>query len=103
MSDHTRRSSLEARAKALRQKAEAFRARCADDGAKQLVTQMVLHHIDDVERLLLGESSRNLNPGFAPVWWQGAEQTMGMGEEGLASLEKQFAQFGGPEKVKVIG
>jgi hypothetical protein len=104
MPDAARRSALSSRARTLRTKADEFMARCNDTEAKQLVKQMVLHHADDVEGFFLGEpNSRPSQTNHEKMWLDNAEMVLSMGEHGLASLEKQFAVYGGPENVQVIG
>jgi hypothetical protein len=37
------------------------------------------------------------------MWLNHAEMVLGWGEQSFASLEKQFAAYGGPENVQVNG
>lgn len=104
MSNSERRTALLSRARALRTKADDLIARLKDEEAKHLVKQMVLHHADDVEGLFLGDA--NSRPSMArheEMWLNNAEMVLGLGEQSFASLEKQFAAYGGPENVKAIG
>ena len=104
MPDIERRTAMLSRARALRTDAEHLIARCKDAGAKSLVEQMVLHHLDDVEGFFLSEpNSRPSLATYENMWLDNAEMVLGWGEQSFASLLRQFDAYGGPENVQVIG
>ena len=75
-----------------------------DNGLKAMVSMSVLHPLDDIDGLLLGDAARR--PSMAvheDLWLSNAERVLTLAEQEYDRLDQIIAAYGGPENVRTIG
>jgi hypothetical protein len=104
MPDSTRRESLLARSKVLRDRATAFKERLKDERAKDVMRTMVFNWLDDVDGFFLGHpDTRPSEPIWEGMWLDNAERILTIAEDGFNRFEEQVKRYGGPENVRIVG
>ena len=104
MSDAARRNALLERSKALRAKANTFNDRLKDLRAKDFIRTMVFNSLDDVDRFFLGApDARPANEIWERMWLDSAEMILSSAEQSFSKFESQVSNYGGPEKVRMVG
>lgn len=104
MPDTTLRFALANRSRALRSKANALMDCLKDNGLKSMVRVSVLHPLDDIDGLFLGDPENR--PSIAvneDIWLNNAEFVLNLAEREYERLDKTIAKYGGPENVRTIG
>jgi 23S rRNA-/tRNA-specific pseudouridylate synthase len=75
-----------------------------DNGLKAMVRVSVLHPLDDIDGLFLGDPKNR--PSMAvheDMWLKNAETVLTIAEREYARLDKTIAAYGGPENVTTVG
>ena len=104
MPDTNRRSTLANRSRTLRSNANALVDCLKDNGLKSMVRVSVLHPLDDIDGLFLGDPSHR--PSMAvneDMWLSNAEFVLTLAEREYERLTKAIAKYGGPKNVQTIG
>jgi hypothetical protein len=104
MPDTTRRFALANRSRALRSNANGLMDRLQDNGLRSMVRVSVLHPLDDIDGLFLGDPGNR--PSMAvneDMWLNNAEFVLTLAEREYERLDKTIGQYGGPENVRTIG
>ena len=101
MSDMTRRTALASRSRALRGQANSLMDQLQDNGLRSMVRVSILHPLDDVDSLFLGD------PGSRPsmevneeMWLNNTESVLSITEREYERLNDLFAKYGGPQSAK---
>ena len=104
MPDTTRRFALANRSRALRSNANALMDRLEDNGLKSMVRVSVLHPLDDIDGLFLGDpDNRPSMPVNEDMWLTNVEFVLALAEREYQRLEKTIAEYGGPKNVRTVG
>lgn len=104
MPDTTRRFALANRSRALRSNANALVEGLKDNGLKSMVRVSVLHPLDDIDGLFLGDPKNR--PSMAvneDMWLNNADFVLTLAEREYDRLDKTIAEYGGPKNVRTIG
>ncbi len=104
MPDTARRFALANRSRTLRSHANALMDCLKDNGLKSMVRVSVLHPLDDIDGLLLGDPENR--PSMAvneDMWLNNAEFVLTLAEREYERLDKTIAEYGGPKHVQTIG
>ena len=104
MPDTTRRLALANRSRTLRNNANTLMDCLEDNGLKSMVRVSVLHPLDDIDGLFLGDPKNR--PSMAvneDMWLNNAELVLTLAERECDRLEKTIATYGGPKNVRTIG
>lgn len=75
-----------------------------DDGIKSMLRVSVLHPLDDVDSLFLGDPSSR--PSLAvneTMWLDNTAIVLSLAEQELARLAKLIDKYGGPQNARTIG
>lgn len=104
MPDTTRRFAIASRSRALRSKANELMDHLKDNGLKTMIRVSVLHPLDDIDGLFLGDpENRPSMSVHEDVWLNNAELVLTNAERECDRLDKTIAAYGGPENVRNIG
>ena len=104
MPDTTRRFGLAKRSRTLRGNANALMDALKDNGLKSMVRVSVLHPLDDIDGLFLGDpESRPSMAVNEDMWLDNAEFVLTLAEREYERLNEVIAKYGGPRKVQTIG
>lgn len=104
MSDTTRRRALVSRSCALRSQANSLMAQLRDNGLKAMVRVSVLHPLDDVDSLFLGDpTNRPSMESNEDMWLNNTEVVLLNAEREYERLSILIAQYGGPQIAKTTG
>ena len=104
MPDTTRRFALANRSRALRSNANALMDGLKDKGLKSMVRVSVLHPLDDIDGLFLGDpENRPSMPVNEDMWLNNVEFVLALAEREYERLDKIIAEYGGPRNVRTIG
>ena len=104
MLDTKRRFALASRSRTLRTKANKLMDHLRDNGLKAMVRVSVLHPLDDIDGLFLGDPEHR--PSMAvheDMWLNNAEVVLAIAERECERLSKTIAAYGGPENARSIG
>ena len=104
MLDTTRRFALASRSRNLRTRANELMDQLRDNGLKAMVRVSVLHPLDDIDGLFLGDPGNR--PSMAvheDMWLNNAEVVLAIAERECERLNKAIAAYGGPGNVQAIG
>lgn len=104
MLDTTRRFALASRSRTLRTKANELMDHLRDNGLKVMVRVSVLHPLDDIDGLFLGDQENR--PSMAvheDMWLNNAELVLTLAERECERLNETIGGYGGPENVRTIG
>jgi hypothetical protein len=104
MPDTSRRFALANRSRALRSNANALMDCLNDNGLKSMVRVSVLHPLDDIDGLFLGDPENR--PSMAvneDMWLTNAEFVLTLAEQEYERLQKTIATYGGQKNVRTIG
>jgi hypothetical protein len=75
-----------------------------DNGLKAMLKVSVLHPLDDIDGLFLGDPegrpSMAVNEG---TWLNNAEWVLALAERECERLDKTIAAYGGPDNVQTVG
>jgi hypothetical protein len=104
MPDTTRRFALANRSRTLRSNANALMDCLTDNGLKSMVKVSVLHPLDDIDGLFLGDpESRPSVSVNEDMWLNNAEFVLSLAEREYERLDKTIAEYGGSKNVRTIG
>ena len=104
MPDTERRETLIARSRLLRTRANTIMDRLKDSGVRTMMRVSVLHPLDDIDGLFLGDpDSRPSSPINEAMWLNNAERVLSLAEGEYARLEELIGAYGDPEHVIAIG
>ena len=75
-----------------------------DNGLKSMVKVSVLHPLDDIDGLFLGDpENRPSMSANEDMWLNNTEFVLGLAEREYERLDKTITEYGGPKKVRTIG
>jgi hypothetical protein len=75
-----------------------------DNGLKSMVRVSVLHPLDDIDGLFLGDpASRPSIVVNEDMWLSNAEFVLNLAEREYERLHRTIAEYGGPKNVRTIG
>jgi hypothetical protein len=103
MPDTTRRFALANRSRTLRSNANALMDCLKDNGLKSMVRVSVLHPLDDIDGLFLGDPENR--PSLAlneDMWLDNADFVLTLAEREYDRLDKTIAEYGGPKNVRTM-
>lgn len=104
MPDTTRRLALANRSRAVRSMANALMDCLEDNGLKSMVKVSVLHPLDDIDGLFLGDPGNRPNMAVhEDMWLNNAEFVLAIAERECERLVETIAKYGGPKSVRTIG
>ena len=104
MPDTTRRNAMASRSRAVRSHANELMDRLQDNGLKTMLRVSVLHPLDDIDGLFLGDpKDRPTMALHEDMWLTNAEQVLGIAEREYERLAKTIAAYGGAERARTIG
>ena len=104
MPDTTRRFGLTKRSRKLRTNANTLMDSLNDNGLRSMVKVSVLHPLDDIDGLFLGDpESRPSVAVNEDMWLNNAEIVLTLAEREYERLIKTIAEYGGPGNVQTIG
>ena len=104
MPDTTRRFDLSSRSRTLRSNANALMDCLKDSGLKSMVKVSVLHPLDDIDGLFLGDPENRPSVSVnEDMWLNNAEFVLSLAEREYERLEKTIAEYGGPNNVRTFG
>ena len=104
MPDTTRRFGLAKRSRTLRSNANALMDCLKDNGLKSMVRVSVLHPLDDIDGLFLGDPANR--PSMAvneDMWLDNAEVVLTLAEREYERLNKTIAECGPQSKRDGLG
>ena len=104
MPDTTRRTKLASRSRTLRSQANSLMDQIRDNGLKSMVRVSVLHLLDDVDSLFLGDPTNM--PSLETnedMWLNNTEVVLLNAEREYNRLNELIAKYGGPQTAKTIG
>ncbi len=103
MPDTARRFALASRSRALRTKANELMDHLEDNGLKAMVRVSVLHPLDDIDGLFLGNpEGRPSMSVHEAMWLNNAEWVLTVAEREYDRLDKTITAYGGPESVQTV-
>ena len=104
MPDTTRRFALASRSRILRGHANALMDCLEDNGLKAMVRVSVLHPLDDIDGLFLGNPENRPSVSVnEDMWLNNADFVLSLAEREYERLEKTIAKYGGPKNVRTLG
>ena len=103
MPDTTRRMALANRSRTLRSNANSLMDRLQDNGLKSMVRVSVLHPLDDVDSLFLGDPpagpSLEVNED---MWLSNTESVLSLAEQEYQRLAMLISHYGGPSNARTV-
>ena len=103
MPDLKRRTALANRSRSLRNQANALVEQLQDNGLRSMVRVSVLHPLDDVDSLFLGDpASRPSMDVNEDLWLNNTESVLSIAERECDRLSKLIGEYGGPQSVRTI-
>lgn len=104
MPDTARRTALATRSRALRNTANALMEKLKDDGIKSMLRVSVLHPLDDVDCLFLGDPpGRPSLETHEDMWLDNTSFVLSRAEQEFDRLSELIGRFGGPDRAVTIG
>lgn len=104
MPDMTRRRALANRSCALRGQANSLMEQLRDARLKSMVRVSVLHPLDDVDGLFLGDLANRPSTEFnEDMWLDNTDIVLLNAEREYNRLNKLIAKYGGPLTARTIG
>lgn len=101
MPDITRRTALASRSRALRSQANSLVDRLLDNGLKSMVRVSILHPLDDVDSLFLGDPvNRPSMEVNEDMWLSNTESVLALAEQEYERIAKLITQYGGPTNAR---
>ena len=103
MPDTTRRMALANRSRALRNNANLLMDHLQDNGLKSMVRVSILHPLDDVDSLFLGDPPNRPSAEVnEEMWLNNTEFVLTRAEQEYERLDKLIANYGGPNNVRTV-
>lgn len=103
MPDTTRRMALANRSRALRNNANSLMDQLQDNGLKSMVRVSILHPLDDVDSLFLGDPANRPSVELTEdMWLNNTEFVLARAEQEYERLDTLIAQYGGAENARTI-
>lgn len=103
MPDTTRRTLLANRSRALRNNANSLMDQLQDNGLKSMVRVSLLHPLDDVDSLFLGDPANRLSVEVnEEMWLNNTEFVLALAEQEYERLTKLISQYGRPKNVRTV-
>ena len=103
MPDTKRRTALANRSRALRNNANSLMEQLPDNGLKSMVRVSILHPLDDVDSLFLGDPTNRPSMDVnEDMWLNNTESVLALAEQEYERLRKLISQYGGPQNVRTV-
>lgn len=101
MPDLNLRLSLASRSRSLRTRANAFMEQLHDAGLKAMLKVSVLHPLDDVDSLFLGDPDNQPSvDAHEDMWLSNTDAVLAMAEREFERLKNLIAKYGGTESAR---
>jgi hypothetical protein len=103
MPDTERRTALANRSRALRNNANSLMDQLRDNGLKSMVRVSILHPLDDVDSLFLGDpTDRPSMDVNEDMWLTNTECVLALAEQEHERLKRLISQYEGPKNVRTV-
>lgn len=103
MPDITRRTALATRSRALRSQANSLVDQLQDQSLKSMVRVSILHPLDDVDSLFLGDATGRPSVEVnEDMWLNNTESVLLMAEREYERLNHLIVEYGGPQSARTI-
>jgi hypothetical protein len=104
MPDIKWRTALANRSRALRNTANSLMDQLQDNGLKSMLRVSVLHPLDDVDSLFLGDAAARPSLEVNEEMWLGnTESVLKLAEQEYERLNNLITRYGGPASARTIG
>lgn len=103
MPDIKRRTTLANRSRALRNHANSLMEQLQDNGLKSMVRVSILHPLDDLDSLFLGDPTNRPSMDVnEDMWLNNTASVLALAEQEYERLGQLISQYGGPQHVRTI-